>query len=114
MTTDAIPFDRFASVEIRVGTVTRAEPNERARKPSLKVWGDFGPGIGVMQTSAQIAALYDPAALAGRQVFGCVNLGPRNIAGFESQFLLLGVPDSEGRVVLAAPERPVPAGGRMF
>lgn len=107
------PQEAFATLELRVGRVVRAEPNLKARKPSLKLWIDFGP-LGVKQSSAQLVDLYPPAELVGRQVVAAVNLGTRNIAGFESEVLTLGLPDAAGRVVLLAAEREVPEGGRVF
>src|SRR5215208_757224 len=96
------PLDAFALLDLRVGRVVRAEPNEGARKPALKLWVDFGP-LGVKQSSAQLAALYTPEALVGRPVVAAVNLGVRRINGFASEVLVLGLPDAEGRVVLLAP-----------
>lgn len=107
------PGEAFETLDLRVGRVIRAEPNARARKPSFKLWIDFGP-LGVKQSSAQLADLYQPEALVGRLVIAAVNLGTRNIAGFESEVLTLGLPDSEGRVVLLAAEREVPVGGRVY
>jgi tRNA-binding protein len=89
------------------------ERNERARKPAYKVWLDFG-ALGERRSSAQLADLYDPASLVGRLVIGAMNLGTRNIAGFDSEVLVLGLPDAEGRVVLLVPEREVPLGGRVY
>jgi tRNA-binding protein len=107
------PVDAFAALEMRVGRVTRAEPNERARKPAYRLWVDFGP-LGVKTSSAQLTAGYAAAELVGRQVVAAVNLGTRNIAGFASEVLVLGLPDAEGEVVLLAPEREVPLGGRVY
>ena len=107
------PTDAFGLVDLRVGRVLRAERNERARKPSLKLWIDFGP-LGERRSSAQVADLYPAEALVGRLVVAAVNLGPRNVAGFTSEVLVLGLPDGEGRVVLLAAEREVPLGGRVF
>jgi tRNA-binding protein len=105
--------EAFGVLELRVGRITRAEPNERARKPAYKLWVDFGP-LGERRSSAQIAALYTPESLTGRLVIGAMNLGPRTIAGFESEVLVLGLPDAEGRVVLLVPERDVPPGARVY
>lgn len=105
--------EAFAALEMRVGRITRAELNERARKPSYKLWVDFGPE-GERRSSAQVAALYSAAELVGRQVVAAMNLGTRNIAGFDSEVLVLGLPDAEGRVVLLHPERDVPLGGRVY
>jgi tRNA-binding protein len=93
--------------------VIRAEANERARKPSYKLWIDFGP-LGEKTSSAQLRALYRPEDLAGRVVIAAVNLGTRNIAGFASEVLVLGVPREAGEVVLLGAERDVPLGGRVY
>jgi tRNA-binding protein len=107
------PAEAFATLDLRVGRVLRAEPNERARKPSYKLWIDFGP-LGEKTSSAQLRALYRAEELVGRLVIGAVNLGSRNIAGFTSDVLVLGLPDQNGDVVLLAVEREVPLGGRVF
>ena len=105
--------EAFGALELRVGRILRAEPNERARKPSYRLWIDFGPE-GERRSSAQIAALYATDELVGRLVIAAMNLGTRNIAGFESEVLVLGLPDAEGRVVLLSPEPDVPLGGRVY
>lgn len=105
--------EAFDVLELRVGRVLRAEVNEKARKPALKLWIDFGE-LGERKSSAQLAALYQPEELVGRLVVAALNLGRRNIAGFESEVLVLGLPDEEGRVVLLQPERDVPVGGRVY
>lgn len=105
--------EAFGALEMRVGRIVRAELNERARKPSYRLWIDFGPG-GERRSSAQLVALYSPAQLVGRLVVAAMNLGMRNIAGFESEVLVLGLPDTEGRVVLLQPDRDVPLGGRVY
>lgn len=109
-----ITYDDFLKVDIRVGTVTRAEPFPEARKPALRLWVDFGDGIGVKRSSAQLTAHYSPEALVGRQVLGVVNFPPRQIGPVLSEVLVLGLPDAEGAVVLLAPDTRVPDGGRMF
>jgi len=109
-----IAYDDFARVDIRVGTVLRAEPFPEAHKLSLKLWVDFGPGIGEKKTSAQITKHYRPDALIGRQVAAVVNFPPRQIGKFMSEVLVLGFPDDEGAVVLIGPDRPVPDGGKLF
>jgi tRNA-binding protein len=106
-------LEAFAALDVRVGRVLRAEPNEGARKPAFKLWIDFGP-LGVKQSSAQLVALYTAETLIGRLVLAAVNLGVRKVNGFNSEVLVLGVPDAEGRVVLLAPDRDVPLGGKMF
>jgi tRNA-binding protein len=107
------PVEAFETLDLRVGRVVRAEPNERARKPSYKLWIDFGP-LGEKRSSAQLRARYQAEALVGRLVVAAVNLGPRNIAGFTSEVLVLGLPDESGEVVLLAVEREVPLGGRVY
>ncbi|MGH7585694.1 MAG: tRNA-binding protein [Gemmatimonadales bacterium] len=107
------PTDAFGLLDLRVGRVLRAEPNDRARKPAYQLWIDFGP-LGERCSSAQLADLYAPADLVGRLVIAAVNLGTRRIAGFESEVLVLGLPDEAGRVVLLAAEREVPLGGRVY
>jgi len=96
-----------------VGRILRAEPNDRARKPAYKLWIDFGP-LGERSSSAQVRALYSADELVGRLVIAAVNLGTRNIAGFASEVLVLGLPDEQGEVVLLADERDVPLGGRVY
>jgi tRNA-binding protein len=107
------PLDAFQTLDLRVGRVIRAEPNERARKPSYKLWIDFGP-LGEKRSSAQLRALYTPDELVGRLVIAAVNLGERNIAGFASEVLVLGLPNDAGEVVLLSAEREVPLGGRVY
>jgi tRNA-binding protein len=100
-------------LDLRVGRVTRAASNERARKPSYRLWIDFGP-LGEKTSSAQLSALYGAEELVGRLVVAAVNLGTRNIAGFASEVLVLGVPGDKGEVVLLGVERDVPVGGRVY
>jgi len=107
------PLEAFELLDLRVGRVVRAERNLKARKPSLKLWIDFGP-LGERRSSAQLADLYTPEEMVGRLVVAAMNLGTRNVAGFESEVLTLGLPDDAGRVVLLAAEREVPPGGRVF
>lgn len=109
-----ITYDDFAKVDIRVGRVTRAEPYPEAKKPAIKLWVDFGPEIGEKKSSAQITRHYTPEALVGRQVLAVVNFPPRQIGKVMSEVLVLGVPDSDGEVVLIGPGEEVPLGGRMF
>jgi tRNA-binding protein len=104
----------FSVLEMRVGRVQSAERHPRARKPSYQLIIDFGPEIGTKNSSAQIVELYRPEDLEGRLVVCAMNLGSRNIAGFVSEVLTLGVADSQGRVVLLQPEREVPLGSRVY
>lgn len=107
------PTSAFETLDLRVGRVVRVEPNEKARKPAYKLWIDFGP-MGERASSARLVDLYRPEQLIGRLVVAAVNLGPRVIAGFRSEVLVLGLPDEAGRVVLLAAERDVPLGGRVY
>lgn len=109
-----ISFDDFLKVDIRVGRITRAEPFPEARKPALKLWIDFGEGIGVKRSSAQITRHYASEDLIGRQVMAVVNFPPRQIGPVLSEVLTLGVPDADGEVVLIGPGQDVPTGGRLF
>lgn len=105
--------DIFAALEMRVGRVVRCELNTKARKPAYCLWIDFGPE-GERRSSAQLTALYREDELVGRLVIAAMNLGTRRIAGFDSEVLVLGLPDANGNVVLLEPEREVPVGGRVF
>lgn len=107
------PGEAFQILDLRVGRILRAEPNERARTPSYRLWIDFG-SLGQKRSSAQLRALYTAEELVGRLVIAAVNLGERNIAGFVSEVLVLGLPNEAGEVVLLAVEREVPPGGRVY
>jgi tRNA-binding protein len=107
------PLDAFGVLDLRVGRVLRAEPNDRARKPSYRLWIDFGP-LGQKTSNAQLRALYREEDLVGRLVIAAVNLGPRSVAGFMSDVLVLGVPSAAAEVVLLGVDREVPLGGRVY
>lgn len=111
--TAVISWDDLEKVDIRSGTIVKAEAFPQARKPAYKIWVDFGPEIGVLQTSAQVTVHYTPETITGRRVAGCINLGTKNIAGFESQFLLLGFSDENGAIILAASDKSVPNGQKL-
>ena len=110
---DEISWSEFEKVELRVGTVERVEKFPEARKPAYKVWVNFG-SLGVRKTSAQIVDHYAPEDLLGSQVLGVLNLPTKQIGPFESDFLLTGLPDQNGQVVIVRPERTVPDGGKLY
>ena len=107
-------FDDFLKLDIRVGTILRAEAFPQARKPAYKLTIDFGPEVGVRKSSAQVTRHYTAEELVGRQVAAVVNFKPRQIGPFVSEVLTLGFPDAAGEVVLIAPSQTVPDGGRLF
>jgi tRNA-binding protein len=109
-----IAFEAFLAVDIRVGTIVAAHPFPEARKPAFILEIDFGPVIGRKRSSAQITEHYRLEELPGRQVAAVVNFPPRQIGPIRSEVLTLGFSDSEGRVVLVEPSKPVPDGGRLF
>ena len=109
---DTVSVDDFVRIDIRVGTVLRAEAFPEARKPAFKLWIDFGP-LGVRQTSAQITQLYQPEELVGRQVVAVVNFSPRKVAGFNSEVLVLGAATQKGSITLLAPDAYAPDGERI-
>src|SRR5689334_7200113 len=109
-----ITFDQFLAVDIRVGRIVSAEPFPEARKPAYKIVIDFGPAIGERKSSVQITENYALDELPGRMVSAVVNFPPRLIGKFMSQVLTLGFPDEKGAVVLFAPDKDVPLGGRLF
>lgn len=108
-----IAFDDFLAVDIRTGRVVDAQPFPEARKPAIRLWIDFGPGIGTRTSSAQITDHYTPEALIGRTVMAVVNFPPRRIGPFLSEVLTLGFTAPDGGIVLAVPDRPVSEGSRL-
>jgi len=109
-----IGWEDFERVEIRVGTIVDAVEFPRARKPLYRLKIDFGPEIGIRQSAAGLPPRYDLSELPGMQVIAVLNFPPRNIAGFQSECLTLGVPDAEGEPILVTPTQDVPDGGRIF
>ena len=109
-----ITLEDFHAIDIRVGTIVAAELFPEARKPALLLRIDFGAGIGIKRSSAQITEHYTPETLVGRQVAAVVNFPPRQIGPVMSEVLCLGFPDAHGKVVLVSPDQRVPDGGRLF
>ena len=108
-----IEYGDFEKVDVRVGTITAVEDFPRARNPSYRLTVDFGPELGERRSSAQVTT-FSKERLLGLQVVAVVNFAPRNIAGFMSEVLVLGVPGPEGEVVLLNPARAVPNGGNVY
>ena len=109
-----ISFEEFAKIEVRVGEVVAAERRDELRNPAFKLIVDFGPPLGQRKTSAQLAVNYSPEVLIGRQLLAVVNFPPKQIGNFMSEVLVLGVPDSNGDVVLVSPDYQVPVGGKLY
>jgi len=109
----SISYEEFEKVDLRAGTIVKAENFPRAKKPAYKIWADFGEELGVLQTSAQVTKHYTTESLIGRSIVGCVNLGEKNIAGFASQFLLVGFSDTNDDICLITVEPHVPNGKKL-
>lgn len=110
-----ITFGDFEKVDIRAGKVIDVQDFPRARKPSYRVKIDFGEEIGVKNSSLQAKTDYSIEEMIGRYVVCVVNFEPRNIAGFLSEVLVLGVPHEDGGLSLLEPGRiPVPPGSKVF
>lgn len=105
-------FEDFLKLDIRVAEVIRAEEFAKAKNPAYKLWLDFGEELGIKQSSAQLTECYRPDELVGRQVLGVTNFPPRNVAGFLSEVLVLGIYADQG-VVLIQPEQRVRKGDRL-
>jgi len=111
---ETITWDDLSRVELRVGRVVAAEVFGQARKPAYKLRVDFGPGIGVKKSSAQITQRYTPQDLVGRLVVAVVNFPPKQIGPLMSERLVTGFHDAEGHVVLCVPDAEVPLGTRLL
>ena len=107
-----IEWQDFERVELRVGTLLNAYPNDKAIKPAYVLEVDLGE-LGVKTSSAQLTAHYDAAELIGRQVLCVCNFAPKRIAGVRSEVLVTGVYDEDGKVVLASFDKPLPNGARL-
>jgi tRNA-binding protein len=108
-----ISYDDFEKVDIRVGEIVEVQDFPKARKPSYKLRINFGADIGERWSSAQVAH-YSKEELLGKQVVAVVNFPPKNIAGFQSECLTLGVPGDDGQVSLLSPTKPAVIGGKMY
>ncbi len=110
-----ITYNGFVKIDIRTGTIVQIESFPEARKPAYKLVIDFGPEIGMKKSSAQITEHYpDKDALVEKQVLAVVNFPPKQIGTLHSEVLTLGLPDSEGKVILINPGKAVPNGARLF
>ena len=109
-----LSYADFMKVDVRVGRIVEVREFPEARKPAYKLTIDFGPGLGVKKSSAQVTKHYTRADLENRLVLAVVNFPPKQIGPYRSEVLTLGVPDADGEVVLVAPQQDVPLGGRMF
>ncbi|MEQ1561138.1 MAG: tRNA-binding protein [Nitrospira sp.] len=108
-------IEDFQKLDIRVGKILEVNDFPEAKKPAYKLKIDFGSEIGIKKSSVQIVALYSKEELIGKLVLGVVNFPPRKIGPFESEVLTLGVPDSEGKVILIRPDKENPVlGGKLF
>lgn len=110
---ETITWPDFEKVAIRVGTILSAQPFEKARNPAYQLTIDFGPGLGVKRSSAQITALYTPEQLVGRQVVAVVNFPVKQIANFFSECLVLGALGEGTDIILLQPDRAVANGSRI-
>lgn len=109
-----ITHDDFQKVDMRVGTIVAVEDFPRAKNPSYKVQVDFGSALGTKWSSVQAKNNYTPEQLQGRQVVCTVNLEPKNIAGFMSEVLVMGVENEAGELVLLQPDRDAVNGFRVY
>lgn len=108
-----LTWDEFERVELRVGTVTRAEPFPEARKPAFKLTIDFGESVGTRNSSAQITDHYKPETLIGKQVAAVVNFPRKQIGPFMSECLVTGFVQADGSVILAVPDKRAENGSRL-
>ncbi|WP_028878301.1 tRNA-binding protein [Terasakiella pusilla] len=113
MKKDQIIYDDFAKIELRVGQIITVKEFPRARNPSYKVEVDFGEDLGTRWSSAQITS-YTMEELVGKRVICTVNFPPRNIAGFQSEVLIMGAENADGDVKLLGMDAEVPLGAEVY
>jgi tRNA-binding protein len=113
MNNNFISYDDFKKVDMRIGKIIEVEEFSRAEKSAYKLKIDFG-NLGIKTSSAQITDLYSKEDLMERLIVAVVNFPPKNIAGFQSEVLVLGIPDNKGRVILLKPDKDSPLGSRVF
>ena len=109
-----ITYEDFIKIDFRTGKILEIEDFPKAKKPAYKVKVDFGPEIGIKWSSVQAKREYSKEELLNRQVIGVVNFPPKNIAGFMSEVLLVGVPGEDGGLSLLIPSRPAQIGGKVY
>ncbi len=109
-----ITWNDFTKVDLRAGTIVKAEPFDGLKRPAIKLWVDLGTDLGIKKSSAQITQLYQPTEIIGKQVVCIVNFPPKQIANFISEILVTGFPDENGNVVLTGIDKPVPNGSRLY
>lgn len=112
--TDLINYSDFEKLDIRTGRIVQVEDFPEARKPAFKIQVDFGPGLGIKKSSAQVTQNYSRDDLMGKMVLAVVNFPPRQIGKYMSEILILGVPDANGNVTLVTPDKDVPLGGKLY
>lgn len=109
-----ITWEDFSKIDMRAGTILRAESFPEAKKPAFKVWVDLGPELGTKKSSVQITQHYRLEDLPGKQVVCVVNFPPKQVATFQSEVLVTGFPDDKGHVILTGVDKKTPNGARLF
>ena len=109
-----ITWADFEKIAMHVGTIVQVEDFPEAKKPAYKIWVDFGKEIGIKKTSAQVTFHYTKQSLIGKQIIGVVNFEPKQIANFTSEFLLTGLADENGNIIITSVDKPTPNGSRLI